>query len=332
LAIRTFRKWALLSDVIFAFSQSEFKKFILQEFFFHILIECMVEKSPSAQARRRAAPLPKGLKNGIALPVPDGGEGLSSLKPFSVLEAIVNANHPMSVTEVSGLLSLPQPTAHRIVRLLVDEGLLEREPGTRRYLPGSRLIKMGFGIVGSAMKAAPRRSILQALSRDIGETCNFGIMAGNSLTYLDRVEAAWPFGLRFEPGSKVPLHCTAMGKLLLSFLPADRRKRLISTLELHLYTNQTIVDPDRLEEEFKRIRETEVSVDNQEFLAGVVCVAVPVRAPNGQVAAGLALSAPLARLPLERALSFAPRLRKAAKHLGETLSEPLNAENGKQSG
>jgi DNA-binding IclR family transcriptional regulator len=58
------------------------------------------------------------------------------------------------------------------------------------------------------MLNAPRHAILEALSQRIGETCNFGVMADSHVVYLDRVESAWPFGLRFEPGSRVPLHCT----------------------------------------------------------------------------------------------------------------------------
>ncbi len=287
----------------------------------------MTEKVDGSRNLKKIVRLAKLPDKAISLTAPESGEGLSALKPFAVLEAIVSASHPMSVTEVSALLNLPQPTAHRIVRMLIGEGFLEREPGTRRYVPGSRLTKMGFAVVAASVKAAPRHAILGALSRDAGETCNFGVMAGNYLTYLDRVEAAWPFGLRFEPGSKVPLYCTAMGKLLLSFLPAERRRRLIATIELHAYTSQTITDPALLEEEFRRIRESEVSVDNQEFLAGVVCIAVPVRAPNGQVAASLAISAPTARMPLQKALSFAPRMRMAAQQIAETFNEPLSAEN-----
>src|SRR3954454_16066976 len=124
-----------------------------------------------------------------------------TLKPFAFLEAITKAERPLSVSELSALLDVPQPTAHRIVHMLEAEGLLEREVGSRRYGPAARLVALGLGIVTPAVRGAPRRAILEALSADVGETCNFGVMAGNHVKYLDRVETAWPFGLRFEPGS-----------------------------------------------------------------------------------------------------------------------------------
>ena len=84
--------------------------------------------------------------------------------------------------------------------MLEGEGFLEREPGSRRYVPGARLVRLGLISSRPRCRAAPRHAILEALSQQIGETCNFGIMAGNHLVYLDRVKSAWPFGLRFEPG------------------------------------------------------------------------------------------------------------------------------------
>jgi IclR family acetate operon transcriptional repressor len=245
--------------------------------------------------------------------------GAPTLKPFAFLETIAQAQRALSVSEMSALLNVPQPTAHRIVHMLESDGFLEREAGTRRYAPGARLVRLGFGVVAASARAAPRRAILETLSKSVNETCNFGIQVGNHLMYLDRIEASWPFGLRFEPGSRVPLHCTAMGKLFLSFMPPVQRQRLLTLAPLHHYTEHTITDPVLLQTELDRIRKADVSTDNQEFLAGVVCVAVPVRAPNGNVAASLAVSAPLARMSMKRAMQLVPLLRAAADRIAGTF-------------
>lgn len=273
-------------------------------------------RQPSKKAQIKAVP-----NAVVRLDEASSGGSVSTLKPFTFLEAVAEARRPLSVSEMSALLNVPQPTAHRIVHALEAEGFLEREPGSRRYAPGGRLIQLSFGVVATSARAAPRRAILEALSKTIGETCNFGIRVGNHLMYLDRVEAAWPFGLRFEPGSRVPLHCTSMGKLFLSFMSPEQRARLLQAAPLHHYTEHTITDPMALEQELIKIREAEVSIDNQEFLAGVVCVAVPVRASNGAVAAGIAVSAPLARMSVKRATQCIPLLRTAAEQMAETLMD-----------
>jgi DNA-binding IclR family transcriptional regulator len=191
-------------------------------------------------------------------------------------------------------------------------------------VPGARLVRLGLGVVAASMLSAPRHAILESLSKKIGETCNFGVMADSHVVYLDRVESAWPFGLRFEPGSRVPLHCTSMGKLFLSLLPAKKRSLLLRSIPLYRYTENTITDAVRLERELEEIRSTGVSTDNQEFLAGVVCVAVPVRDSIKQPVAALAVSAPLARMTLQQSLTHVPLLQAAAEQLTVTIDEGVS--------
>ena len=258
------------------------------------------------------------------------GKSFPTVKAVAILEAMATARRPLGVTELGVLLGLPKPTAHRIVRMLESEGLLQREPGSRRYVPGVRTVQLGFGIVAASMLRAPRHAILEALSQQIGETCNFGVMSGSHAVYLDRVESAWPFGLRFEPGSRVPLHCTSMGKLFLSQLPAQRRSLLLNSIPLYRYTETTMTDPVRLEIELEKIRSMQVSIDNQEFLAGVVCVAVPINDPSGQPVAAIAVSAPLARMSVQQGLQHVPLLQAAAKKLTVTIHTGENDPTDKE--
>ena len=253
--------------------------------------------------------------------ITDTGKAFPTVKAVAILEAMATVRRPLGVTEVGVLLGLPKPTAHRIVRMLESEGLLQREPGSRRFVPGARLVRLGLGVVAASMLSAPRHAILEALSQKIGETCNFGVMADSHVVYLDRVESAWPFGLRFEPGSHVPLHCTSMGKLFLSLMPAKKCALLLRSMPLYRYTENTITDAARLEAELENIRSAGVSTDNQEFLAGVVCVAVPVRDTNKQPVAALAVSAPLARMTLQQGLQHVPLLQAAAEQLTVTIDE-----------
>ena len=242
-----------------------------------------------------------------------------TLRVFSFLEAIAESRRPLSVSELSEALNVPQPTAHRIVRMLETENFLVREPGTRRFCPGDRLARLSLGLVSASIRAVPRRTILEELSKAVGETCNLGILVDKHVLYVDRVEAGWPLGLRFNPGSHVPLHCTSMGKLFLSALPLDERGILLKSITLHKYTDNTITDLDRLEVELETIRQRELALDNQEFLAGVVCVAAPIRGKGRDVIAAVAISAPMARMSVDRALEKAPLLKSAAEKIEATI-------------
>jgi IclR family transcriptional regulator, acetate operon repressor len=268
---------------------------------------------PGSAARRSA---------GSGAPPRPESRGGPALKVFAVLETIASQQRPLAISELAALLGMPKPTMHRIVRQLDSEGLLQREPNRRVYGPGPRLLNFALGAMRSSMQSAPRHAVLEALSAAVGETCNFGMMAGNAIVYIDRVEASWPFGLKFEPGSRVPLHCTSVGKLLLSVQPRRRRDELIRATALARYTENTITDPETLHRELEEIRKRGYSIDNQEFLAGVVCVAVPVRDSKGMIYAGLAISAPHARMSVAESVSHLPTLFVAAEqlaaHLGST--------------
>jgi DNA-binding IclR family transcriptional regulator len=120
----------------------------------------------------------------------------------------------------------------------------------------------------------------------------------------------------------VPLHCTAIGKLLLAELPEAALEAQLASGQLARYTSTTITDPRKLKAELKRTREQGYSLDNEEFMSGVICMAVPVRGPrDGQVCAGLAISAAQARHTLAGVKAFLPDLRAAALKLERALAE-----------
>lgn len=249
----------------------------------------------------------------------------SILKALRVLEEIVDGSSPASVAQIATTLNFSKPTTHRIASFLEESGFLEREPGGRRFIESQRLIDLALKIILAAAQRPNRRSILNWVVEQTGETCNFGIMHRGELIYLDRVEAEWPLGLRFEPGSRVPLHCTAIGKLVLSMMPAKSLDSLLKTIRLTKYTDSTIVDKDALSANLAEIRKAGVSIDNQEFMYGVVCVAVPVFDPSGRMRAGLAISAPEARMRVEGAMEHAPLLRAAAAKMQAAMFTPTKS-------
>jgi len=242
-------------------------------------------------------------------------------KAFSILETLTGNEQPLSMAELARETGMTKPTAHRIISVLAELGFVERDHGKRGYVEGSRLIQFALDTLRATAPRNMRHTVLRSLSEETGETCNFGILAGAEVIYLDRVEANKPLGLRFEPGSMVPAHCSAIGKLLLSMESQERREVLLRAMPLTKYTKNTVTSISVLEDELVKSNKEELGVDNEESILGVVCVAVPVRAVDGNVVGGLAMSAPEARVPLEMALSLAPQLRKAAAKLGKTFAQ-----------
>ncbi|HMX15784.1 MAG TPA: IclR family transcriptional regulator [Rhodocyclaceae bacterium] len=243
----------------------------------------------------------------------------SALRMLQILELVAGSDSPVSAGELIAATGLPKPTVHRIVSVAEEGGVLVREPEGRRYLPGPRLAALALDVLSHSGLRAPRHAILQGLVATVGETCNLTMLDGGEVVYLDRVEAAWPLRLHFQRGSRVPAHCSASGKLLLALMPARERKRLLDAMPMQGFTTKTVVDRGILAESLKRIRRERVSTDDEEFLEGTVCVAVPIEDGARTVPAALAVHAPSSRMSLQQALAHLPILRKAASQLAKTF-------------
>jgi DNA-binding IclR family transcriptional regulator len=126
--------------------------------------------------------------------------------------------------------------------------------------------------------------------------------------------------MNLTSGSRVPLHCTASGKLLLAYMAKPARDRILAALSYKSYTPSTLADRKALEAELARIRKAKYATDNEEFHAGLVCVAVPTKSPGGRPCAAIAVHAPMSRMPLERAVEYLPLLRKAAEAMEGTFA------------
>ncbi|MEM7226560.1 MAG: IclR family transcriptional regulator [Pseudomonadota bacterium] len=242
-------------------------------------------------------------------------------RALAVLQGVALAQRPMSATELNEALGLPKATLHRICAQLERDGYLQRDLLGKRLRPGPRLRGLALGVMATAADQVERHAILRAVSEAIGETCNLTMPDGDRMVYVDRVETHWPLRLQFQIGTHVPLHCTSSGKLFLSSLPAQRRKRLVGCLNLEKRTNNTLSDPESLLSALAKIRDEEVGTDDQEFVDGMVAVAVPIKAPDGQLIGTLATHAPIQRMTLRQARGHLPALRHAADRLSALIAD-----------
>ena len=136
---------------------------------------------------------------------------------------------------------------------------------------------------------------------------------------IDRVESAEPLRIQLQNGSRIPLHCSASGKLFLSLIPRPTSKRLLDALPLKPMTPNTIVHRRDLEQEMQRIRKDRISRDNQELASGLIAIAVPVVGQRGRICGTVSVNAPTSRMTLEKAEVHVPALRRAADKIAASL-------------
>lgn len=243
----------------------------------------------------------------------------AAVRAFRVLETLARAGRPLSMMELAHTLDLPKQTMHRILVQLSDAWLVTRSAGDKRYECSPRVRMLAVDVLMHAGPAGARHVLLEQLVAKIGETCNLTMLSGSDVVYVDRVETEWPLRMHLQPGSHVPLHCSASGKLLISFLPKDRRERMIETLPLRAYSERTITDRDALRKELAVTRRRRLAINNQEHLQGLIAIAVPVMLDRHRACAAIAVQAPVGRVTLDDLLAFEPDLRQAAEETAKTF-------------
>lgn len=246
--------------------------------------------------------------------------GSAILRAMRVMEAIAASPAPPQLAEICKAVELPKPTVFRILATLEVAGLVGREPGSKRYHCGRRLSTLAADVLLHSPNRAARHAILEELVEHTGETCNLTIPNGNAVMYLDRVETAWPLRIALGAGSSVPLHASASGKLFLAHMPKAQRARLLAARPLWAATPNTLVAPEAIEKEMRAIVRQGYSLDREEFLLGLIAIAVPVPGRDGQPVAALAVHAPMGRLSLKRAIGLLPVMRETATALGASLA------------
>lgn len=245
--------------------------------------------------------------------------GGSAERTLRLLQLLSDRGRAMTLAELAESLDVPKATTHRLCARLLALEFIARDIDGRRFTIGPALRRMAFDTLNHATSKGLRHEVLADLVKEVGETCNFTTLDGASVLYLDRVEAQRPWRLTLSVGVHVPLHCTASGKLFLACLPSDERDALLERLTLDALTDSTLTSVEALRASFEEITERGYSFEGEEFVVGLIAVAVPVRDTAGQVRAAIAMHCPTTYATRAQALDKLPSLESAARRMSELL-------------
>ncbi|SPC14532.1 IclR family transcriptional regulator [Cupriavidus taiwanensis] len=258
---------------------------------------------------------------------PDGDT--PALRLFGLLEVIAEKDQSFNLQALVEETGLPKPTLHRMLQQLEAAGLIQRNGDGRQYGTGLRLRRLAENLLLNSTSHGARHMVLRRLVEEVGESCNLTAFSGGEVLYLDRVETAAPLRFYLHPGSRVPAHCSATGKLFLAQLAPAQRQRLLANVELERYTQNTLTDHAQLEAELERVKRDGYAMDDEEFLPGLVCIGVLVPAADGGKSnLGLALQAPVMRVPRDKAVQLLPALQRAAAALAKIEADSAGSWQG----
>ncbi|WP_299280962.1 IclR family transcriptional regulator [uncultured Tateyamaria sp.] len=239
----------------------------------------------------------------------------TNLRLLMVMEEVAKRGVAVKPVDLIEALGLPKPTVHRLLQTAEAEGFLQRDLDGRSYGPGARLRALAVSTMSSEHLRTARLTILRGVAEEIGETCNLATPDREGMTYLDRVETEWPLRIQLPIGTQVPFHCTASGKMYLSTLRPHILESILTARPLEQPTPATLTGLAEIKAELEATRQRGYSTDNEEFMAGMTAIAVPVWDGHGKLLATLSAHAPMQRRTLAELVDYLPALRRGSEDL-----------------
>jgi DNA-binding IclR family transcriptional regulator len=238
---------------------------------------------------------------------------------LTVLEAFTPQRPEVTVIELSRSLGLERSTIYRLLVTLQAHNMIERTDVAGRYRLGLRAFEIGMLAVQHMGLGLQIQPVLEAVARECNETVNVGVLDGTDVLYVNKVVSKQILRMDSQIGRRVPAYCTAMGKLLLAYLPPEVLLRTLEAMSFERLTMHTVADAGELKKQLLRVRELGYSFDNQELAEGIRCVAVPIRNRFDQVIAALSVSAPSVRFDKPKVAAFVQLARAAAEQISAQI-------------
>ena len=236
----------------------------------------------------------------------------SILRACSILKCFSGEKARFKVSEVARRLHLDRSTTYRILLTLERGGFLEKDAKTGEYSLGVAAFEVGSAYLGRADFIQIAKPVMSDLALEVQETVHLAILSQTEILYVDKVDSPRTLGVISKVGQRGPVYCTALGKVLLAFLPDEERSKILGRIELKPLTRNTITSKNRFMDELIEVRKRGYARDHREIEEDVECIAAPVRNHMGEVIASISISGPQRKINVPRERMFAGQVMKAA--------------------
>ncbi len=227
------------------------------------------------------------------------GVSATALKALQALEIIAGSTSPLSVQDLAKKLNSDKTTAYRMLLTLQSSGFVVRDEVTKRYSLSYKVVSLSRNLLAENEVTKLILNALRELVSVTYETFHYSVLNGNQTVLVLRVKGNQLVNVDFQIGDCSPLHCTAIGKVVLAFQDVRFLEEVIAS-GLPKMASNTITDPDELRLELNRIRSQGYAIDDHEFSDNMRCIAVPIFEGNGRVSGGISASGPDSRFTFEK--------------------------------
>jgi DNA-binding IclR family transcriptional regulator len=253
---------------------------------------------------------------------------------LKLLSLFAKAESGLTATQVAKLSGLPISTVHRFLVNLESTGFLNCNDNSRYHL-GIACFSLGQSALGHLDIRRLSFPYLEDLNRKTRETIHLTVRHELSVVYVEKLDSPEPLRIFSRIGAGVPLHCTAVGKVMLAYMSPTEQSAILSQLEIKRLTQNTIGNVQDLQAHLQRVRRSGYACDLEENELHIRCIAAPIWDHAGSVNASLSITGPVVRMPMTRLRQLAPLVQQAGIKISRELgfqfrngfSEKMLAEN-----
>lgn len=241
----------------------------------------------------------------------------SVIKALEILE-ILDTEGAMGITEIAGRLAMDKSSVFRALNTMKSKHYVRQDPDTLKYSNSYKLFEMGHNVVRETGLPKMAYRYMRQLSLEVDGAVSLGVRDGHKAVYIDKIESDATVRASMKIGQSLPLYCTAMGKALLAYLPEEQVLDLFADLEFEISAPNTHRNMESLLADLSEIRVRHYSIDNEEHIPGLFCVAASIFDASGDAIAAISVSNVKIMLPDQTAID--DLVRKVVKATAEFTS------------
>jgi DNA-binding IclR family transcriptional regulator len=231
-----------------------------------------------------------------------------------LVELVASNGGATSLAEAARRTGLHRSTAHHLLQTLVSLGYLRQDTETRGYELSAKPFQLTGRTWSPEQLASIAQPYLAELTRRSGEGSSFSVYRDGAVTVVAKREHDGPVRVVQDVGACRPLHCTAVAKAILPWLPPAELSGLLSRMRFPRHTAKTLATRTAFEAELRRVRAAGYAIDDEEHIAGIRCIAMPVFGHTGPALGSLCALGPKSRMTYQR-------LRELRQPLGELAAQ-----------
>jgi IclR family acetate operon transcriptional repressor len=235
------------------------------------------------------------------VPARDSEQVQSLVRALTLLNRIAESpENGVTLTDLAMQAGLPASTVHRLLTTLEQERYVKFNPDGRLWSVGVQAFVAGCSFTKTRSLVALARPYMRQLMEETGETTNLAVEDEGEAVYLAQVECRQIMRVFARPGTRAPLHCSGVGKALLSAITDKKMTKILQQRGMPRLTVKTITSPAALRADLERIRVQGYAIDDEEHDVGLRCIAAPIFDETGDVVAAVSASGPMVRITEER--------------------------------